>query len=293
MNKPTPEQWLQHLEGIHPTAIELGLERVSAVARKLELLPIAAPVVTVAGTNGKGSAVAVLEALLTERGRVTGTFTSPHLLRFNERIRVAAAEVSDAEIVTAFEAIEDARDGIKLTYFEFATLAALLVFRARQPDVVILEVGLGGRLDSVNIVDATVAVITGIDLDHQGWLGHTRSEIALEKAGILRRGKPLVIADPEPPAELMACAASRGAAPVLALGRDFSVADGAGEWQGTLLRADRRPRRLPRQARGPLLPANICAALQAALLLGENFTDAEMDRALAAATPRGRRSTLR
>jgi len=289
MSKPALEQWLQRLESIHPKEIELGLGRVSEVAAELQLLPLEQPVVTVAGTNGKGSTVAVLEALLHERGRTTGVFTSPHLLRFNERIRVAGTEVSDGEIVTAFEAVEGARGEISLTYFEFATLAALLVFQARQPDIVILEVGLGGRLDSVNIVDPQVAVITSVDLDHQAWLGQTRGEIAVEKAGIVRRARPLVIADPAPPEELLACAVRAGAEPVLALGRDFTVTGRAGEWQGTLWQAGGPPRQLPWQTSGSLLPVNICAALQVALLLGEDFTEVELDRALATAPPRGRR----
>ena len=161
MNKASLEQWLQRLECIHPNAMELGLERVSAVAHKLALLPVKQPIVTVAGTNGKGSTIAVLEALLAESGRSTGVFTSPHFLRFNERIRVAGAEASDGEIVAAFTAIDDAREGISLTYFEFATLAALFIFRARDPDSVILEGGLGGRLDSVKIVDPITCHLIG------------------------------------------------------------------------------------------------------------------------------------
>lgn len=293
MNSTPLERWLQRLDCIHPTEMELGLERVSAVAHALALLPLPQPVVTVAGTNGKGSTVAVLEALLQARGHATGTFTSPHLLRFNERIRVAGAEVADSEIVAAFEAIEAARDGVSLTYFEFATLAALLVFRERQPDVVILEVGLGGRLDSVNIVDPAVAVISSIDLDHQAWLGHTRGEIAVEKAGILRPGRPLVIADPHPPVELLDCASRVSAAPVLALGRDFTVTTAAGEWQAELWLGPGAFRSVPPQPLAGLLPANICAALQAALLLGESFSERELAQALVNAVSPGRREARR
>ena len=174
MSKASLEQWLQRLEAIHPTEVELGLERARLVAQRLELLPVSQPVVTVAGTNGKGSTVAVLEALLNEVGQSTGTYTSPHLIRFNERIRLAGSEVADAMIIEAFSAIDAARGEISLTYFEFATLAALWIFKAEGPDIIILEVGLGGRLDAVNIVDTSLAVITSIDLDHQGWLGHSR-----------------------------------------------------------------------------------------------------------------------
>ncbi len=153
MDRRSLAQWLHRLEGLHPSAIDLGLQRVAAVAGTLGVLPVGVPVITVAGTNGKGSTVAVLESLLGETGQLTGVYTSPHLLRFNERIRVGGEEASDTEIVAAFEMIDSARDATSLTYFEFATLAALLVFRARQVDVLVLEVGLGGRLDAVNIVD--------------------------------------------------------------------------------------------------------------------------------------------
>ena len=160
MNKASLTQWLQRLETVHPKEVDLGLERVSTVAYALQLLPLKYPVVTVAGTNGKGSTIAVLEALISEAGYRVGIFTSPHLLRFNERIRVAGVDASDAEIVHAFWLIDQARGSVSLTYFEFAALAALLIFEASEPDFVILEVGLGGRLDAVNIVDASVAVIT-------------------------------------------------------------------------------------------------------------------------------------
>jgi len=289
MNKESLEQWLQRLECLHPNAMELGLERVSAVAHKLELLPVKQPVVTVAGTNGKGSTVAVLEALLNECGRSTGTFTSPHFLRFNERIRVAGVEASDGEIVRAFKAIDGARGGVSLTYFEFATLAALFIFRARDPDIIILEVGLGGRLDSVNIVDPTVAIITSIDLDHQNWLGESRGEIAREKAGIMRAAIPVIIAEPMPPLELLDCAAAVAAAPVLCLGRDFTITSNAETWQAVLYETGGAQRMLAPQQVGALLPGNACAALQAALQLNVDFSPRQMQRALSKASPVGRR----
>ena len=289
MNNESLEQWLQRLECLHPDAMELGLERVCAVANKLGLLPLKQPVVTVAGTNGKGSTVAVLEALVNETGRSTGAFTSPHFLRFNERIRVAGVEVPDGEIVAAFAAIDDAREGISLTYFEFATLAALFIFRERDPDIVILEVGLGGRLDSVNIVDPALAIITSIDLDHQNWLGDSRGEIAREKAGIMRAAKPVVIAEPAPPPELLDCAAAAAADPVLCLGRDFTVTGDGETWQGVLYEARGGQRSLAPQPVGALLPGNICAALQAALLLNVDFSPRQLQRALGKASPVGRR----
>jgi dihydrofolate synthase/folylpolyglutamate synthase len=284
MDNASLEQWLQRLERLHPNAIDLGLERVSAVARTLQLLPVTPPVITVAGTNGKGSTVAVLEAVLLRSGRCPGVYTSPHLLRFNERIRVAGKEAQDSEIIEAFEAIEAAREQHSLTYFEFATLAALLVFRARAVDVMVLEVGLGGRLDAVNIVDPAVAVITRIDLDHQDWLGDSRDVIAVEKAGIMRRGRPVVIGDPEPPATLLSCAANVGAEPVLRLGSDYAAGPTVdGEWQGRI-----GGRLLPAQPRAALLPVNICTALQAAALAGCSLPDEELVAAVAEARPTGR-----
>lgn len=289
MNNTSLEQWLQRLETIHPTEMELGLERVSRVAHTLALLPVSQPVITVAGTNGKGSTVAVLEALLHECGYRTGTFTSPHLLRFNERIRVAGAEASDAEIIAAFAAIDEARGEVSLTYFEFAALAALLVFKAREPDILVLEVGLGGRLDAVNIVDPSVAVITSIDLDHQGWLGDSRGKIAREKAGILREGRPAVVADPDPPAELLRCITEVKAHPALFLGKEFTLATGQEEWRAVVQGANGEPRELAAQRCGSMLPENSCAAIQAALLLGITVGDEGISRALACAALAGRR----
>ncbi len=258
------------------------------MARALELLPVGAPVVTVAGTNGKGSTVAVLEAILGEAGQRAGVYTSPHLLRFNERIRVGGVDASDAEIIAAFRDIDDARGDTSLTYFEFATLAALLVFRSRAVDVLVLEVGLGGRLDAVNIVDPTVAVITRIDLDHQAWLGQDRGSIAREKAGILRRGVPAMLGDPQPPAELLDCAGAIGAEPILRLGCEFGCETHGDGWRPILRGRDGVSRTLPMQPSGPLMPANIATALQAALLLGCQSSDEQAGAAVARARPRGR-----
>ncbi|MFT4614402.1 MAG: dihydrofolate synthase/folylpolyglutamate synthase [Bacteroidia bacterium] len=292
MNDATLAQWLERLEQLHPKKIELGLARVTQVARSLDLLPVPQPVVTVAGTNGKGSTVAVMEALLNRVGRVTGSYTSPHFLRFNERIRVAGCEVDDSEIIEAFSAIDEARGDISLTYFEFATLASLWVFRARQVDVVLLEVGLGGRLDAVNIVDASVAVITRIDLDHQDWLGDSLDGIAREKAGVLRAGRPAVIADPAPPAGLANAVADSGAAPVFRLGKEFTVcADKAG-WQILLAGPQGKQRCLPPAANNALMPENFAGALQAITALGVSFTDEDAQAAVAETAPTGRRQQL-
>ncbi|MEZ5572368.1 MAG: bifunctional tetrahydrofolate synthase/dihydrofolate synthase [Halioglobus sp.] len=289
MSNTSLEQWLRRLETLHPRDIELGLERVRTVAQQLDLLPVSHRVVTVAGTNGKGSTVAVLEALLTEAGYRVGAFTSPHLLHFNERIRVNAADASDKQIVDAFAAIDQARQGISLTYFEFATLAALLIFKENALDIIVLEVGLGGRLDAVNIVDSTVSVITSIDLDHQDWLGETRGQIAREKAGIVRNARPVVIAEPDPPPELMESIIAVGAQPVYRLGHEFSVAVTGDEWQGQLQEGDGRQRELPPVHRGALLPENIAAALQAALLLDIQYSEEVLHRALAKSALAGRR----
>jgi dihydrofolate synthase/folylpolyglutamate synthase len=289
MNKASLTQWLRRLETVHPKEVDLGLERVLSVAHALQLLPLKQPVVTVAGTNGKGSTIAVLEALIGEAGYRAGVFTSPHLLRFNERVRVAGVDASDAEIVHAFGLIDQARGAVSLTYFEFAALAALLIFEASELDFVILEVGLGGRLDAVNIVDASVAVITSIDLDHQGWLGSSRGEISREKAGILRSGCPVVIADPNPPPELLGCVVDVGASPALYLGREFSVAAVDGQWQAQLQMPDGASRMLSAVTNGSLLPENIAAAVQASLLLGIEFSDDCLAGALAKVAAVGRR----
>ena len=289
MTKSALDQWLQRLETIHPRNIELGLERSSEVARSMGLLPVAPPVVTVAGTNGKGSTIAVLEALAGAAGLRCGVYTSPHLQEFNERIRIAGVPVNDRELIDAFSSIDSARGDISLTYFEFATLAALVLFRAHQPDILLLEVGLGGRLDAVNIVDATVAVITSIDLDHQDWLGDTREKIALEKAGILRTGRPAVIADREPPATLRSAVQQVGAQPALFLGEDFWVVEDGAQWHGQVVDGRGNTVELPALALGSLLPDNICAAVQAMLLTDVAVNVARLPQTVAGASLHGRR----
>lgn len=204
-------QWLARLEQLHPTEIELGLTRVRSVAERLNLLNPSAKIITIAGTNGKGSTVAAMQALLLNASgdpvppRV-GSYTSPHLFRFNERIQVNGYEAEDEIICHAFEAIDSARAEISLTYFEFATLAALWVFQKSKVDCIILEVGLGGRLDAVNILDADVAIITSIALDHQDWLGDTLDKIGVEKGGILRDRQSVIFGQNDMPAALMALA---------------------------------------------------------------------------------------
>ena len=223
------EQWLKWQEGLHFTAIELGLERCRRVAANLGLLRPAHSVISVAGTNGKGSSVVLLDEILRAAGYRTGRYTSPHLLRYSERICVNGREIGADELCAAFERIDRARAGISLTYFEFGTLAALALFRAHQVEIALLEVGLGGRLDAVNVLDADAALITSIDLDHQQWLGDNRERIAREKAGILRNGAPAICSDPNPPRAILDCAGALGA-PLSLPGRDYFYAINGDHW---------------------------------------------------------------
>ncbi|MCX7033601.1 MAG: bifunctional tetrahydrofolate synthase/dihydrofolate synthase [Arenimonas sp.] len=207
----TLAQWLDYQQTVHPRDISLGLERVAEVSRSLGLGRPGHRVITVGGTNGKGSTVAFIEAIARAAGLRVGAFTSPHLLRYNERIRIDGQDVGDDALVAAFERIEAARGDTALTFFEFGTLAALLLMEAAGLDLAILEVGLGGRLDAVNIVDPDVAVITTVDLDHQAYLGDNREAIGAEKAGILRAGKPCVLGEKDPPSSVLRRAYAIGA----------------------------------------------------------------------------------
>jgi dihydrofolate synthase/folylpolyglutamate synthase len=230
MSRPTSlAAWLAYLETLHPKAISLGLERVRAVHDRLALAP-ACPVVTVTGTNGKGSTSAFLERMLSAGGYRIGLYTSPHLLRYNERVRIGGAEATDAELCAAFAAVEAVRQDIPLTYFEFGTLAALWLFARVRTDALVLEVGLGGRLDAVNIVDADVAVVTTIAIDHIDYLGITREDIGREKAGIFRAGRVAVCADPDPPAALVDHARAIGAV-LLRIGVDFGFVAEPRQWR--------------------------------------------------------------
>jgi len=217
----TLAEWLTLQEAVHPKSIDLELTRVAAVARTLGVETPEFPVITVAGTNGKGSVVAHLEALFGALGASTGLFTSPHLIRYNERIRIAGREVGDSELIAAFERIEAARDRVTLTFFEYNTLAALLVFAHRAVDVALLEVGLGGRLDATNLVAADVAVLASVGFDHRDWLGDTLELIGAEKAGIFRAGRPAVLGTADMPSSVFAAITALGARAVIAE-RDFS-----------------------------------------------------------------------
>ena len=194
------QEWLDYIFSKHPTEIDMGLVRISTVAKRMSLVDLApAKVITVAGTNGKGSTCALLDSVLRQAGQKVGVYSSPHLLRFNERIIINGEEVDDSQLVEAFVAIETARQEISLTFFEYATLTGLYLFKAENLDTILLEVGLGGRLDATNIIDADISVITSIDLDHQEYLGNTRTVVAIEKMGICRANRPTIIGEPKFP----------------------------------------------------------------------------------------------
>jgi dihydrofolate synthase/folylpolyglutamate synthase len=221
-------EWLDYIERIHPKSIQLGLDRVSKVRDALGKSSPAA-VFTVAGTNGKGSTCAILEAILLAAGYRVGLYTSPHLLRYNERVRVDGTPVDDARLCLAFDAVERARGEVTLTYFEFGTLAAWEIFTSRPLDALILEVGLGGRLDAVNAFDADCALLTSVDLDHTDYLGDTRELIGAEKSGIFRPGRPAIVADADPPRSVLVRAAALGADLQL-IGRDFGFVRQGQQW---------------------------------------------------------------
>ncbi len=263
------QQWLEHQQRVHPKEIALGLERVSKVAATLGLQRPARCAITVGGTNGKGSTVAFIEAIARAAGHRVGAFTSPHLLRYNERIRIDGEDAGDAAIVAAFERIEAARGDVPLTYFEFGTLAALLLFAEARLDLAILEVGLGGRLDAVNIIDADVAVVTTVALDHMEYLGNDRESIGLEKAGIFRTDRPAVIAETDPPASLVRHAERVGARSIRA-GRDYKFGDRLGGkwfWQDAALKLDLTRPKLA----APAQTANAAAAIAALRALGDKL----------------------
>jgi dihydrofolate synthase/folylpolyglutamate synthase len=226
----TLAEWLAYQERVNVHSIELGLDRVRCVWQRMGAPAPATRVITVGGTNGKGSTVALLEAMLAAAGLRVGTFTSPHLLDYNERVRIDGTNAGDAALIAAFERIEAARGEIPLTYFEFGTLAALDLFARAQLDVAVLEVGLGGRLDAVNIIDADVAIVTTVDLDHMDWLGPDRDSIGREKAGIARAGRPVIVGEMDPPAGLLDALAACGAQ-IQRAGPDFHAERHADGWR--------------------------------------------------------------
>jgi len=259
----TLAEWLGYIETLHATPVALGLERVGEVAQRMSI-GLACPVVTVGGTNGKGSTCAMLESMLRHAGYRTALYTSPHLMRFNERVRIDGIEAEDSALMAAFEAVETARTSgasIALTYFEFSTLAALHLFAAATLDAIVLEVGLGGRLDAVNVIDAAVAVVTTIGIDHVDYLGATRESIGREKAGIFRAGRQAICGDPDPPATLIEHATAIGA-PLWTIGRDYTFVASGMQWRYNGPRSVRHALPLP-ALRGSYQLGNAATALAA------------------------------
>jgi dihydrofolate synthase/folylpolyglutamate synthase len=266
----TLDDWLAWQSTLNPKRMELGLERVTRVWDRLGPGDLGFPVITVGGTNGKGSCAALIEAMAEAAGYRTVCYSSPHLLRYNERIRIAGTPVADADLCHAFEQVEAARGEMPLTYFEFGTLAALRLFVESAPDLAILEVGLGGRLDAVNLVDADVSVVTSVGHDHQDWLGDTLEAVAVEKAGIFRRGRPAIIGQPDAPARLRREAEGLGAQ-VMQVGREIRVTpEGGGGWIWHGPAGERFALPAPRM-RGQVQYHNAAAAIAALRCLGQEL----------------------
>ncbi|WP_018949654.1 folylpolyglutamate synthase/dihydrofolate synthase family protein [Thioalkalivibrio sp. ALMg11] len=288
MRFTTLAEWLAFQEQLHPVGMDLTLERIALVADRLGLRGAGGPpTVIVAGTNGKGTVVTRTAALLQGQGLKVGLFTSPHLLHYNERIRIDGEPVSDAALCRAFEAIDQARGEDSLTYFEFGALAAAWLFREQNVAVQVLEVGLGGRLDAVNIWDADVAAITAVDLDHQTWLGDSREAIGREKAGVMRPSRPVVLGEPEPPASVLEHAEQLGAQ-VLRSGRDFTLTrDGTTlrwQWQG-MEREWRVEGAAARIDGAALLNTATALAVVESLGLARGLDEGVVSRALAVSAP--------
>ena len=287
MTKRSLGEWLAYLEQLHPSAIDMGLERSQKVLARLQLGKLAPRVVTVTGTNGKGSTCAFVASMLRAQGLKVGVYSSPHLLRYNERVLIDGQEASDERLCEAFAAVEAARGEISLTYFEMGTLAAFWLFQQSRLDAVVLEVGLGGRLDTVNVVDADLALVTSIGVDHVDYLGDTRELVAFEKAGIFRQGKPALCGDLDPPQPLLDKAREL-AAPLFLRGRDFDLqsAEGVWHWRGVTLDGTAvQLRDLPLL---DLPMENATLALQAYLLMGLPWDAGQIRQALLATRITGR-----
>jgi len=294
----TLADWLARIEACHPNEIDLGLERIGRVAARLPADLNGSIKIIVGGTNGKGSTTTMLDQILRQAGLSSATFTSPHFLRYNERICINGEEVSDQALCDAFTAIEQARGDISLTYFEYGALAALVLFTAAKPDVVILEVGLGGRLDAVNLVDADISIVTTIALDHTEWLGPDRESIGREKAGIFRAGKPALCGDVEPPASLLKVAGDLGSR-LLLRDKDYSVeidrsqADSTQEtWQWHGQSASGDPLTLSSLPKPSLPLENAATVLQAIQFLPFIIPDVAIRKGLESARMTGRMQRL-
>ena len=277
--------WLSYLEQIHPVNIDMGLERVGVVARRMGLTKLPFKVITVAGTNGKGSSCAMAASILMAAGYKVGVYSSPHLLRFTERVRVNGQELTDELHCAAFTAVEAARAEIALTFFEFATLAGLWLFCRAAPDVLLLEVGLGGRLDATNVVESDVAMITSIALDHCDWLGDTREAVAVEKAGVYRAGKPAISGEPHPPVTI-ASEAHRLGALLRQVGVDFRGEEQGDSWD---YHGQHHWLGLPKPALPLMNAVTVLAALES---LGLPLPEAAIRQGLAQARLAGRMQRL-
>ena len=265
----TLEEWLAFGRRLHPRDVMLETRRCAAVARRLGSLSPGFPVVTVAGTNGKGTCVALLESMLCAAGARAGAYLSPPLLRFSETVRIGGSEVEEPALCAAFARVEAARESTPLTAFEFQSLAAMEALRLEGADIAVLEIGMGGRDDAVNIYRPEIAVVTNVGIDHVRWLGDTREEIAVHKAGILRPGKPVVCGEREPPAALRARAAAL-ASPLYRLGRDFDTEVGEGSWSWRSREAEYGDLPVPVLG-GSFWFENAAAAIMAMRLLPERW----------------------
>lgn len=249
------EAYLEKITQYHPAEIDLGLDRISAVASQCLSTQFPCPVVTVGGTNGKGTTVAALSALAQAAGLKVATYTSPHLYRFNERIKINGVEIDDETLLELLKKVEEVKGETSLTFFEWTTLAALFYFHQVKPDLIILEVGMGGRLDATNLIDPSIAIITSIGLDHVSYLGDTKEKIALEKAGIMRAGKPVIVGE-QALGSLLRCAADKVGALFYGLGSEFQLLDGVNS---------------------TLVPSNLACAAKAAELLGLPYSQAALE----------------
>lgn len=287
MKLSTMQDWLTHIGSVHQQTIDLGLDRVRVVAERLRLLETEATVIVVGGTNGKGSTVAALNAIYRAAGYRVGVFTSPFLFKHNEEVMINDVLAEDRAFCDAFAAIEAARGEVTLTPFEYHTLAAFWIFKQHPLDVWVLEVGMGGRLDAVNCMDADLAIITSIALDHQAWLGNTREAIAFEKAGILRHGRPAVIAEPEPPASLLAAVKAVGALAAF-VGIDYKIEKKNNAWSfiSNVIINDIQNTQLYQN--------NLAAAVKAVLLLDAKWpvSEAQIRQGLARAALPGRQQCI-
>jgi dihydrofolate synthase/folylpolyglutamate synthase len=279
MNQRSLGDWLAYLEQLHPSAIDMGLARSQQVLARLALGALAPRVVTVTGTNGKGSTCAFVAALMRAQGLKVGVYSSPHLLRYNERVLIDGVEASDEQLCEAFAAVEAARGEISLTYFEMGTLAAFWLFKQSALDAVVLEVGLGGRLDAVNLVDADVSLVTSIGVDHADYLGDTRESVAFEKAGIFRQDKPALCGDLDPPQPLLDKVRELGC-PFFLRGRDFDLSNTDQYWQWRGTAPDGTQVELHDLPLLDLPLENAALALQAFLLTGLTWDAGQVRQAL-------------